>query len=159
MILVGWAPIGFADITRYPTILRQLGAGNGLESYAVPTLLGGSHAVDVAVAAATVFVLWKARRMGERRLFALVVLGTLTSSPIVWLHYFAFLLAVAAVLQPRFGLLWLIPALFWVTPQQMINGERWRLVAALAICALMVLLRPRRAGFLPQPNFPATADS
>jgi hypothetical protein len=153
VVLVGWAPIGFAGLTRYPTILGRLGSGYGPESYALPTLVGGGRAADAAVAGATALLLWRARRLEEHQLFALVVLATLACSPIVWLHYFAFLIAVAAVLQPRLGAPWMIPSLFWVTPQQMINGERWRLAAAIAICALMalmVLLRTPRAQ-LPAP--------
>jgi len=138
--LLGWAPIGFADIARYPTILEHLGAGYGPKSYAIISLIGGGRATDVAVAAAAVLILWALRRTGDRRLFAFAVLATLACSPIVWLHYFAFLVAVAAVIQPRFGVLWLAPALLWLTPHQMIGGDRWRVALVIAVCTLMLLL-------------------
>jgi hypothetical protein len=138
--LLGWVPIGFADITRYPTILEHLGAGYGPKSYAIISLIGAGRATDVAVAAAAVVILWALRQSDERRLFSFAVLATLACSPIVWLHYFAFLVAVAAVIQPRFGLLWLAPALLWLTPHQMIGGDRWRVFLVIAVCALMLLL-------------------
>ena len=37
-------------------------------------------------------------------------------SPIVWLHYFTFLLVPLALLRPRFGPLWVVPLLAWPLP-------------------------------------------
>jgi Glycosyltransferase family 87 len=144
--LVCWAPIGFAGMTGYPRLLDRLGAGYGPRSYAIVGLIGGGRAADVAVATVAIVVLWVARRSGEKRLFSLAVLATLACSPIVWLHYFAFLTAVVAILEPRFSVLWLVPPMLWVTPPQMIDGQQWRLDYAAAVCALVALLSLSRRG-------------
>ena len=54
-----------------------------------------------------------ARRGDERRAFVVAVAAALACSPIVWLHYFALLLVVVAVAEPRLGLLWFVPLAMW----------------------------------------------
>ena len=40
----------------------------------------------------------------------LAVAAVIAVRPIVWLHYFALLLVIVAVVQPRLGIVWFIPA-------------------------------------------------
>src|ERR671934_150181 len=42
--------------------------------------------------------------------------GSILASPIVWLHYLALLLVPVALSRPRFGWIWLAPALLWICP-------------------------------------------
>ena len=44
------------------------------------------------------------------------IAAALALTPIVWLHYFALLLVVVALAQPRLGLLWFVPLALIVTP-------------------------------------------
>ena len=57
-----------------------------------------------------------ARRGDERTAFILAVAASLVLTPIVWLHYFALLLVVVALAQPRLGFLWFVPLLMVLTP-------------------------------------------
>src|SRR4029077_17364751 len=84
---VSWAWIGFADIRRYPSILNQLVRAEGAKSYA----LASGRIAELLLAGVVVAALWVGRRLGERRLFAIAIVGAILASPIVWLHYFALL--------------------------------------------------------------------
>ena len=46
----------------------------------------------------------------------LATLAVMVVTPIVWQHYLVLMLVPLAVLRPRFGLVWLIPCLPWLTP-------------------------------------------
>ena len=65
--------------------------------------------------------------------------AALALSPIVWLHYFVLLLVPIAVVQPTFAPLWLVPALFWVTPYEEHFRDRWRIAAGLGIACLAIV--------------------
>ena len=56
------------------------------------------------------------RRGDERRAFVLAIAAALALTPIVWLHYFALLVVVVAIAQPRLGLVWFVPLAMVVTP-------------------------------------------
>jgi alpha-1,2-mannosyltransferase len=140
LTIVSWAWVGFADVWRYSSILDHLAGAEGAKSYS----LASGRAGQVLVAAAVVASLWFGRRLGERRLFALAITGALLASPIVWLHYFALVTAVLAVLEAPLAY-WLIPALLWVTPLQQTGGETWRVLVALGVCVLSLFAgRSRR---------------
>jgi Glycosyltransferase family 87 len=136
LTVVSWAWVGFADIGRYPSILDQLVGAEGAKSYA----LASGQIGELVLAGAVVVSLWMGRRLGERRLFALAIVGAVLASPIVWLHYFALLAVVLAVLEAPL-VYWLIPALLWVTPLQQTGGETWRVLVATAVCALTLFAR------------------
>lgn len=141
-VLVSWAVIGFAGMGEYLELVRRLTALLAQESYSVYALaldVGISHgvakALGVAVAVgllATVVVL--GRRGDDRRAFALAVVAALACSPLVWLHYFALLLVVVAVMQPRFGPAWFVPlAMFASTGTH--NGTTLQTALTLAAAA------------------------
>lgn len=136
LTLVTWAWLGFADIGRYPSILDQLVRAEGAKSYA----LASGRIAEVLLAGFVVAALWIARGFGERRLFAVAVVGAILASPIVWLHYFALLTIVFAVLDAPL-VYWLIPALLWITPLQQAGGATWRVALAVGVCALTLCAR------------------
>ena len=55
-------------------------------------------------------------RRDERRAFTLAIGLMLLASPLIWTHYFAFLLVPIAIDNPRLGRLWLVPVLMWFCP-------------------------------------------
>ena len=57
-----------------------------------------------------------ARRGDERRAFVLALVASLALTPIVWLHYFALLLVVVALMRSRLGLVWFVPLAMIITP-------------------------------------------
>ena len=139
LTFVSWAWIGFADIGSYPSILDRLAGAEGAKSYALASgRIGEPLFTGVVIAS-----LWIGRRLGERRLFATAIVGATLASPIVWLHYFALLTIVFAVLEAPL-IYWLIPALLWVTPLQQTGDTTWRVALAAGVCALSLFARPGR---------------
>jgi Glycosyltransferase family 87 len=124
LLLASWAVIGFAGMLGYPALLRRLEAAVGEDSYTA-YIVG----LDIGLPSAVARALWLAigfgllasvvllaRRGDERSAFIAAVAASLALTPIVWLHYFALLLVVVAVAQPRLGLLWFCPLALIVTP-------------------------------------------
>jgi cbb3-type cytochrome oxidase subunit 3 len=140
LTLVSWAGIGFADIGRYSSILDRLARAEGAKSYA----LASGRLSEVLLAGVVVATLWIGRRLGERRLFAIAIVGAILASPIVWLHYLALLTIVFAVLEAPL-VYWLIPALLWVTPLQQTGEATWRVAVAAGVCALSLFARSGRS--------------
>jgi Glycosyltransferase family 87 len=124
LIVASWSVIGFAGFRSYPDLLQRLQDTVGGDSYTayivgldagLPSPLARAVwlTVGVAVLAASVIA---ARRHDELTSFVLAIVAALALTPIVWLHYFALLLVVVALAQPRLGLAWFVPLAFVVTP-------------------------------------------
>jgi hypothetical protein len=153
VLLVSWAVIGFAGVGEYPELLRrvsELEEGQGYTVYALALDLGSADVlaralwIGLAVAAlAGIAVL--ARRGDERRAFAIAVAAALACSPIVWLHYFALLLVVVAVAEPRLGPAWFVPLAMYGSTGTM-NGTTLQttLTIVAAVLTVAVALRPTR---------------
>ena len=110
-LLASWAVIGFAGLSSYPDLLRRLEDTVGSDSYTAYIVgldLGLSPGVARGLwlfigAALLVSCVVVARRVDERSGFILALAAALALTPIVWLHYFALLLVVVALAQPRLG--------------------------------------------------------
>jgi Glycosyltransferase family 87 len=150
LLTLSWAAIGFAGLADYPALTRRLQDAVGMDAYTLYILgldLGLPSplarllwmAVGGALVAAVVLV---ARRGDERSAFILAIAASLALTPIVWLHYFALLLLVVALAQPRLGPLWFLPLGMVVTPG---SGQPtpFETAATLAIAALVVGLALR----------------
>jgi len=158
LLLGSWAVIGFAGLVDYPDLLERLEDTVGGDSYTlfiVAQDAGASPgvaravwlAVGLALLAAVVVV---AHRGNERAAFVLAIAASLSLTPIVWLHYFAFLLVVVAIAQPRMGIVWFVPFALVLTPgsgQPTPFETSWTLLAAAVTVALALgAVRPRRSG-------------
>lgn len=117
LALGSWIIIGFAGLMDYPDLLRRLQEAIELDCYTVYVMAldaGASPslaravwlAVGLGFLAAVVLV---GRRGDERMAFVLAIAAALALSPIVWLHYFALLLVVVSIAQPRLGAAWFAP--------------------------------------------------
>jgi hypothetical protein len=122
--LATWAPLGFAGLRDYPHLMRRLEGEVGGSSLTLH-VLGLEAGLPESVArvlwlglgmCVLAGVLFAARRGQDRSAFVLAIAASLALSPIVWLHYFAMLLVVVALAQPRLGLLWFVPIALVVTP-------------------------------------------
>lgn len=141
-----WAVIGFAGLGAYPHMLGRLTALEASASYS-PQALAAMLGAPAAVASAIRYALagavlgaavLLARRPGEdRRSFTLALAASILFSPIVWLHYFALLIVPVALFRPRFGGVWLLPALLWACPVRP-DGPTWLTVLVLADFAAVV---------------------
>lgn len=158
LLIASWAVIGFAGMRDYPDLLRRLEDVVGLDSYTVyivgldlglpsPVARAAWLALGLGLLAAVVVV---ARRGDERSAFVLAIAAALALSPLVWLHYFALLLVVVALAQPRLGLLWFAPLALVLTPgsgQPTPFETAWTLaVAAIVLVAALRATRARAAG-------------
>ena len=153
VLLVSWAVIGFAGMGEYPELLRrisELEEAQGYTVYALALDLGSSESVarglwiGVAVVALAGIVAL-ARRGDERRAFVVAVAAALACSPIVWLHYYALLLVVVAVAEPRLGPAWFVPLAMYGSTGTM-NGTTLQnaLTISAAVLTVAVALRPAR---------------
>jgi hypothetical protein len=105
---------GTANVTTNPTT-PSYGIVD-LADWAGLGLWTGRGLTALATAIPVAGILWYARaRRDERRAFACAAAATLVIAPNVWLHSFSFLLLVVAILRPRFGPLWLAPAVLFVS--------------------------------------------
>ena len=149
LLLVTWGAIGFRGMGEYPDLVHRLSQRMDERSYSVYALgldLGVPPvaarvlwlALAIAILAATVLV---ARRGDERRAFVLALTAAIACSPIVWLHYFALLLVIVAVTQPRLRPVWFIglPMQVFVTTG-VYNGSTFQTAAMLATAAFTVAL-------------------
>ncbi len=112
LLLASWAVIGFAGFVDYPHLLRRLDGRVGDDSY-TPYIVGLDLGLPVAASPVasgsrsglrSSRVVALARRGDERTAFIVAIAASLALTPIVWLHYFALLLVVVALAQPRLGL-------------------------------------------------------
>lgn len=153
LVVVPWASIGFASVTHYRELAREMTRIEGPHSYTVDTLaarlgIGGAglaltFVLGLAILTACMIV---GRRGNDETSFALAVVATLLLSPIVWLHYFVLLAAIVGVSTKRFGLVWIAPILLWLCPTAThgyaANGAVWQLaLGVVAPFALFVATR------------------
>lgn len=119
-----WALIGFKGMTDYPELVRLIGSATaGPRSLTVSTLAHSSGLPEAAgrgfqwglALALLGLAAWLVRREdGDRRAFSVVVVAALVMTPVMWLHYFLFLLVPIALLEPRLGPAWGVPCAFWL---------------------------------------------
>ena len=150
-LAASWAVIGFAGLRGYPDLVRRLTDvedEHGYTVYALALDLGASSVLAwalwaCAAPAALAGAVFLARRGDDRRAFALCVVAALAFSPIVWQHYFAFLLVVVAVVQPTLGLAWFVPLLMYGSTGTL-NGNTLQTAVGLgaAVLTVAVALRP-----------------
>ncbi len=150
---LAWALIGFAGLVEYPKLLSVLsvaeqGRGYSLVSAGLWLGLGPGIArvLALAVGAALLGFCWRAGRRGlDQRSLALALAAALALSPIVWLHYFVLLLVPIAIARRTFGAIWLIPALFWLTPYEEHFAQHWRIAVGIAVSAVALAAAARAA--------------
>jgi hypothetical protein len=150
LLVLSWGVIGFAGFRDYPDLLRRLEDVVGADSYTL--YIAG---LDLGLPSAAARMLWVAvglgllawtvllgRRGDERSAFMVAIAAALALSPIVWLHYFALLVVVVALAQPRLGVVWFVPLAMVITPG---SGQPTPFETAwtLAVAALTVALALR----------------
>jgi hypothetical protein len=142
--------IGFAGLVDYPDLVRELEDTVGGDSYTV-YIVG----LDLGLPSTFSRVLWLgvglavlaaglllARKGDEKSGFVLAIAASLALTPIVWLHYFALLLVVAALAQPRLGPIWFVPFAMLFTPGSG-HPSPWQTALTLAVAAAVVALALR----------------
>jgi hypothetical protein len=149
-LLLSWAVIGFVGLVDYPDLVRRLEDTVGADSYTLYVV-----GLDLGLPSAAARALWLAvglallvavvvlgRRGDERSAFLLAIAASLALTPIVWLHYFALLLVVVAIAQPRLGVVWFVPLAMVITPGSG-HPTSFETATTLAIAALAIALAVR----------------
>ncbi len=149
-----WGLLGFSGLLEYPSSLGKLENAQAGSSYTVRALLEdlgtpvlGQLAWYLLVASVLAACVLAGRRGDDRLSFAFAVLACVIASPIVWLHSFVLLLAPVALYRPRFGVVWVLPALLWFGSGSG-NGAPWQTALVLAVAGLtfgLAIAGPRRA--------------
>ncbi len=153
---IAWAALGFGEIHRYlalmsefarqgerigltlVTLLLHLGVGSG-PAYVLGLLPG-------AVACLACLILGLAHR--ERTAMVLCIMALLTSTSVIWLHYFALLIVPLALVRPRLSPAWALPLLMWVClPTD--QPATWQIVASLIVCTAVLVDCLRGVGAMP----------
>ena len=143
-----WAVLDFKGMRDYPEVLRLLQHVYEKGSYTpfvvllklgFPTHAAREIAFVLGFGVLLLAVLACRRGSNPRAAFALAVAASLLLSPIVWLHYFTLLIVPLAVLRPRFGLVWLLPALLWLCPVGS-AGPVWLAALPLVVFGAMLAL-------------------
>jgi alpha-1,2-mannosyltransferase len=152
VLVASWAAVRFDGLGEYPDLLRRLAEIMERESYSLYAL-----GVDLGLPSEAARVLWFAlaaciltsvvvmgRRGDDRVAFVLALAAVVACSPIVWLHYFTFILLAVAIARPRLSLVWFIGI-----PMQLVvetgayNGSTFQTAAVLALAALAIVLALR----------------
>lgn len=124
LVFLSWAAIGFDGLTGYSARLRTLENFYGDDSYTA-YIVGLDASLPSEVARAVWLLLGiglltgvvaMARLGHEKAAFILSIAAALSLTPIVWLHYFALLVVVVGLAQPRLGIVWFVPFGMVITP-------------------------------------------
>jgi Glycosyltransferase family 87 len=147
--LLAWWRVGYVTLVHYPALLRVISLNEGPQGYQVVwSLLPHSVAgvvLESGAAVAAGVLLWWSRRLDDGAGFRVALLAALLLSPILWLHYFALLLPLAALRSPRLSAVWLVPIALWATPFQQADGAVWRTALVLCVAGVMAVPLPRPA--------------
>lgn len=153
-VLVAWAVLEFEDLAEYPDLLRQVAEAQFEKSYSVAAFaaslgLSDSLALWIPVALVPIGVLavarFSRRPNGDAEAFVTAVTVALFLSPLVWLHYFALLVAVIALTHGEFSWPWLLPLAYWLVPFQETSAETWRIAVGLGLALVVWVVAVRRA--------------
>jgi hypothetical protein len=143
LVIGGWAAIGFAGLRSYPRLLHLLTDLEAHKSFSLVALLrlsgGAATALSALLAAVLVVAVVLAARStdGDRRAFAVAVLGTLATTPVVWMHYYALLFVPIALYRPRLSAVWAVPLALWLAPSTYSEGVTWRILLGLGTVAIV----------------------
>jgi hypothetical protein len=142
--VVGWAGIGFAGFSSYPTTVRVLDQVERWKSYSVvglaravgfPYSVGYAVLVACAITGCALVVRLGRRPGGERSAFVVAIFTALFATPLLWNHYLVLLLAPYALTRPRLSRAWAVPLLLWLTPYAEAAAIPWRAALLLAVTA------------------------
>ena len=136
LVLGAWALIGFEGLRDYPSLLRVVQDVYSVRSVSISTAAGALGApVWAAIAIATTAGLgciavaaWLAgREDGDRRVFTVLVAGSILASSIVWPNYIALLLVPVAITWPRLSPAWFYGYVVWlagaIAPKPTVSGD------------------------------------
>jgi alpha-1,2-mannosyltransferase len=142
-VLAPWIPLQGAGLLSYPhrlSVLSSLEAKRGFSPAALLAHSGLSWTVAQAVGYAlgiTLLALAYRRRSSDESVLGLVCAASLLLTPILWPNYLMIMLVPFALLRPRFGALWLLPAILFGQPA--FDPPAWEIVVLLGVLTALTL--------------------
>jgi hypothetical protein len=150
LVLGPWAATGFADLARYPDLVRELARLEQSHGYSLVAALS-AVGVDVDVARTVALLLGCGLLAGAFVLgrggddvgsLTLGLFGSVSLSPIGWQHYWVLFVVPLSLVRPRFSVLWLLPALSYVGIFKRIDDDARALSVAVMVlvCAAVFVI-------------------
>jgi hypothetical protein len=154
--VIGWAAIDFAGVTSYPHLLGTLSDIERSRGYSfvragLALHLGSTganlfaYAIGAVVLTCAALASLRPGRARDEQAFTFAVIAALVLSPIVWEQYYALLFVPIALINRRFGAIWLAPLLLWLAPYNSTEGHPERLVSTVVVLAIVAFATTRRA--------------
>ena len=150
-----WATIGFRGLAEYPELARRLAetfGRDGLSLVALGLHLGlprpaaGALSWVVGLVLLACVVGLAHRGADERTTFSVALVASLALTPIVWLHYFAFLFVPLALTRPRLSWAWALLWVFWLIPASWNEQGVWKILLAIALVSAVLVQATRVDG-------------
>jgi hypothetical protein len=143
LFLVPWIPLEGAGLGSYPhrlSLLSSLEARRGFSPAALLAQLGlgwgAAQAVGYAFGVALLVLAYR-RRSSETAALGLVCAASLLLTPILWPNYLLIMLVPLALFRPRFGPVWLLPAI--LIGQPVFGPQAWEIAVFLGILAALTV--------------------
>jgi alpha-1,2-mannosyltransferase len=140
-----WALIGFHGLLDYPRLLAADARAFEARSHSVLAAMMrfGASAPLAAVlaigcAGAVALAAVRLSRRSDLGYFTAAITAGLLLSPVLWSHYLVLLLIPLAIRRPRLDGVWLLTAVFWLSPVEPAHG--WQIVLVLIATAAIALL-------------------
>lgn len=159
LTVVGWAAIGFADITSYSERLADAPYQRSFSFTGMASALDlgstvGRVATFLCGGALLAGVVHFGRRGDEVRAFTCAMVAVLAFAPVVWLHYLVLLVVPIAISRPRFSAIWLLPIVLWVCPRDGHGEGLQPFLPAVVVLVVLLALVARPSG-IGEPAEPA----
>jgi hypothetical protein len=138
LLLGSWALIGFEGLLDYPSLVNEVGEGQGKFGYSVAGAFAGGRWIAVALTAAALARCWSRSRADDPAGgLAYAIAAMLTGAPYVYDNYFAAVLIPLALRRPQLSAAWFLPLLLWINGggQPPLGGKAaaWALVGGMLV--------------------------
>jgi hypothetical protein len=122
-LLLPWALIGFAGLRTYPELLGLAQEVYATHGFSIATIvsalgLGEDYAIRTGLVVGGALALLSLRagvRGRDEISLTFSILAAIAASPLVWEHYFVFLLVPLAIARPKFSPVWMLLPIFFLT--------------------------------------------
>jgi hypothetical protein len=145
LLAASWACIGFKGLASYPQLLRADARAFESRSHSVVAAamrLGASETLarSLAILFALVIALAvvRAARRSDAGCFAAALLVGVLASPILWSHYLVLLFVPIAICRPNVDRVWLLTALFYLSPIEPPPSDIQVIFVLLTAAALLI---------------------
>jgi alpha-1,2-mannosyltransferase len=146
LLVLSWAPIGFAGMSGYARLLSVDARAFATRSHSITALLmrlgmaeGSAIAVTAVVAIGFALLIVRLGRGSDLAWFTAALALGLFISPMLWTHYLVLLFVPLAISRPRFDWAWLVAGTAFVLSPVEPVAYVWQLLVVLAAAGTMAV--------------------